>query len=167
MGTVSQDIRLDNRFLDLRTPANQAIFKVQSGVCQASADWGAALPYGEEQFIPLHLPTSPASRRPDLLPPSCPSQLFKELLIGKGFQEIHSPKLIAGASEGGASVFRLDYKGTPACLAQSPQLYKQMAICADFERVFEIGPVFRCEGRRRGVPVISVLPFCLPRGHFI
>jgi aspartyl/asparaginyl-tRNA synthetase len=60
-----------------------------------------------------------------------------------GFQEIHSPKLIAGASEGGASVFKLDYKGTPACLAQSPQLYKQMAICADFERVFEIGPVFR------------------------
>ena len=46
-------------------------------------------------------------------------------------------------SEGGAAVFRLDYKGTPACLAQSPQLYKQMAICADFERVFEVGPVFR------------------------
>lgn len=70
-------------------------------------------------------------------------QLFKELLLGLGFQEIHSPKLIAGASEGGASVFKLDYKGTPACLAQSPQLYKQMAICADLERVFEIGPVFR------------------------
>ncbi len=40
-------------------------------------------------------------------------------------------------------MFRLDYMGTPACLAQSPQLYKQMAICADFERVFEVGPVFR------------------------
>jgi aspartyl-tRNA synthetase len=40
-------------------------------------------------------------------------------------------------------VFRVDYMGTPGCLAQSPQLYKQMAISADFERVFEIGPVFR------------------------
>jgi aspartyl-tRNA synthetase len=63
--------------------------------------------------------------------------------LSQGFQEIHSPKLIAGASEGGASVFKLEYKGLPACLAQSPQLYKQMAICADMERVFEVGPVFR------------------------
>jgi hypothetical protein len=39
---------------------------------------------------------------------------------------------------------RFDYMGRPGCLAQSPQLYKQMAICADFDRVFEIGPVFRC-----------------------
>jgi aspartyl-tRNA synthetase len=38
---------------------------------------------------------------------------------------------------------RFDYMGRPGCLAQSPQLYKQMAICADFERVFEVGPVFR------------------------
>jgi aspartyl/asparaginyl-tRNA synthetase len=48
-------------------------------------------------------------------------------------------------------VFRLDYMGRPACLAQSPQLPKQMAICADFDRVFEIGPVFRwgvCVTRR-------------------
>jgi hypothetical protein len=42
---------------------------------------------------------------------------------------------------------RLDYMGRPGCLAQSPQLYKQMAICADFERVFEVGPVFRWVGR--------------------
>ncbi len=45
-------------------------------------------------------------------------------------------------------MFRLDYMGTPACLAQSPQLYKQMAITADCERVFEIGPVFRCDALR-------------------
>lgn len=72
-------------------------------------------------------------------------QIFREVLLAENFLEIHSPKLIAGASEGGAAVFRLDYMGTPACLAQSPQLYKQMAICADMERVFEIGPVFRAE----------------------
>jgi aspartyl/asparaginyl-tRNA synthetase len=74
---------------------------------------------------------------------SCFAQIFKETLLAEDFQEIHTPKLIAGASEGGAAVFRLDYMGTPACLAQSPQLYKQMAICADLDRVFEIGPVFR------------------------
>lgn len=70
-------------------------------------------------------------------------QLFREALLDKGFQEIHTPKLIAGTSEGGAAVFRFDYMGRDGCLAQSPQLYKQMAICADFDRVFEIGPVFR------------------------
>ena len=42
-------------------------------------------------------------------------------------------------------MFKLDYMGQPACLAQSPQLYKQMAIMADFGGVFEIGPVFRAE----------------------
>ena len=50
-----------------------------------------------------------------------------------------------GESEGGSDVFRTDYFGTPACLAQSPQLYKQMAISSDLERVYEIGPVFRAE----------------------
>lgn len=58
---------------------------------------------------------------------------------------IHTPKLVAGSSEGGAAVFKLDYKGQPACLAQSPQLYKQMAICGGFDRVFEVGSVFRAE----------------------
>ena len=51
--------------------------------------------------------------------------LFREALLERGFIEIHTPKLIAGASEGGAAVFKLNYMGTPACLAQSPQLYKQ------------------------------------------
>jgi len=47
-------------------------------------------------------------------------------------KKFHTPKLIDGSSEGGASVFKLDYKGRPACLAQSPQLHKQMAISGDF-----------------------------------
>lgn len=59
------------------------------------------------------------------------------------FLEIHSPKLMAAASESGAELFRLPYFGGEATLAQSPQFYKQMAIAAGFERVFEIGPVFR------------------------
>jgi aspartyl/asparaginyl-tRNA synthetase len=53
--------------------------------------------------------------------------------------------LISAKSEGGANVFTVTYFDRPAYLAQSPQLYKQMAIVADLERVFEIGPVFRAE----------------------
>jgi aspartyl-tRNA synthetase len=59
------------------------------------------------------------------------------------FIEIHSPKLMRGASESGAELFRVEYFGNYAYLAQSPQFYKQMAIAAGFDRVFEIGPVFR------------------------
>mmetsp|Transcript_26237 Transcript_26237/g.36951 ORF Transcript_26237/g.36951 Transcript_26237/m.36951 type:complete len:579 (+) Transcript_26237:88-1824(+) len=103
--SVGLDTRLNNRVLDLRTPANQAIFTIQSAVCQ----------------------------------------LFREFLYQNHFVEIHSPKFIGTASEGGANVFKCGYFDTTAYLAQSPQFYKQMGICADFERVFEIGPVFRAE----------------------
>jgi len=102
---LGQELRLDNRWIDLRVPANNAIMRLQSAVCQ----------------------------------------LYREALYKEGFVEIHSPKIISGESEGGAGVFRLDYFGAPACLAQSPQLYKQMAISADMERVFEVGAVFRAE----------------------
>lgn len=70
---------------------------------------------------------------------------IQSYLRSHGFVEIKTPKLIGGASEGGADVFKVDYFGKPACLAQSPQLYKQMAIVGDFKRVFEVGPVFRAE----------------------
>ncbi|KAJ6484696.1 hypothetical protein C8R45DRAFT_290382 [Mycena sanguinolenta] len=102
---VLLDARLRNRVLDLRTPTNQAVFKLQSAICD----------------------------------------LFREFLNNNGFLEIHTPKLQGPAAESGASVFRVSYfKGT-AFLAQSPQLAKQMAIAADFERIYEIGPVFRAE----------------------
>lgn len=102
---VSQTVRLNNRFMDLRTPANQAIFKIQSRVCQ----------------------------------------YFRQFFIDRDFIEIHSPKIIPGVSEGGSQVFNVDYFGTQCCLAQSPQLYKQMTVVSDFHRVFEVGPVFRAE----------------------
>lgn len=66
-------------------------------------------------------------------------------MVSQGFVEIHTPKIIGGTSEGGSEVFKLDYFGKEACLAQSPQLYKQMMIMGDFDRVFEIGHVFRAE----------------------
>ncbi|BFZ64666.1 aspartate--tRNA ligase dps1 [Saitoella coloradoensis] len=72
-------------------------------------------------------------------------QLFKEYLLSQNFVEIHTPKIIAAASEGGANVFKMNYFKGNAYLAQSPQLYKQMLIAADYERVFEIAPVFRAE----------------------
>jgi nondiscriminating aspartyl-tRNA synthetase len=63
-----------------------------------------------------------------------------------GFMEIHSPKLMGTFSESGAEVFKVDYfRERKAYLAQSPQFYKQMAIAAGFERVFEVGPAFRAE----------------------
>jgi aspartyl-tRNA synthetase len=105
LAVVKQDTRLNNRVIDLRVTTNQAIFRLQSGVCQ----------------------------------------IYREFLLSRDFVEIHSPKLIGGTSEGGANVFRLKYFEQDACLAQSPQLYKQMAVCGDLTRVFEIGPVFRAE----------------------
>lgn len=72
-------------------------------------------------------------------------RVYREFLLEKDFVEIHTPKLLGGSSEGGANVFLLKYFGQDACMAQSPQLYKQKAICGDIKRVFEIGPVFRAE----------------------
>jgi nondiscriminating aspartyl-tRNA synthetase len=69
---------------------------------------------------------------------------FRSTLQAQGFTEIQTPKIVASATEGGANVFELDYFGTPAYLAQSPQFYKQMMVGV-FERVFEVGPVFRAE----------------------
>ena len=70
---------------------------------------------------------------------------LREFLLEKNFVEIHTPKLIAAASESGSDVFEVKYFDTNAYLAQSPQFYKQMAMAAGLERIFETGPVFRAE----------------------
>ena len=69
---------------------------------------------------------------------------FREFLYGENFTEVHTPKLVATGAEGGANIFKLNYFGKEAYLAQSPQFYKQMMVGV-FERVFEIAPVFRAE----------------------
>lgn len=102
---VNLDTRLDSRVIDLRTPTNQAIFRIQHGI----------------------------------------SALFREFLSKRNFTEIHTPKILGAASEGGSNVFEISYFKRSAFLAQSPQFYKQQLIAADFERVFEIAPVFRAE----------------------
>ena len=70
---------------------------------------------------------------------------LREFLLEKNFVEIHTPKLIAAASESGSDVFEVKYFDTKAYLAQSPQFYKQMAMASGLERIFESGPVFRAE----------------------
>lgn len=102
---VNLDTRLDARVIDLRTPTNQAIFKIQAAI----------------------------------------SKLFREFLDSKKFTEIHTPKMIAAPSEGGSNVFEITYFKGNAYLAQSPQFYKQQLIAGDFEKVYEIAPVFRAE----------------------
>ena len=70
---------------------------------------------------------------------------MREFLVKRNFVEIHTPKLIAAASESGSDVFEVKYFDGKAYLAQSPQFYKQMAMAAGLERIFETGPVFRAE----------------------
>ena len=72
------------------------------------------------------------------------SRAFREYLTAQGFTEIHTPKIVHAGAEGGSNIFRLDYFGRKAFLAQSPQFYKQTMV-GSFQRVFEIGPVFRAE----------------------
>ena len=70
---------------------------------------------------------------------------MREFLVNRNFIEIHTPKLIAAASESGSDVFEVKYFDGKAYLAQSPQFYKQMAMASGLERIFETGPVFRAE----------------------
>lgn len=72
------------------------------------------------------------------------TQALREYLVANEFVEIDTPKLLAEATEGGAEVFKLDYFGKTATLAQSPQFYKQIMVGA-YERVFEIGHSYRAE----------------------
>ncbi len=99
------DTRLDNRFIDLRKPEVQAVFKIRDVVINA-----------------VH-----------------------EHLRKHGFVEVHTPKIIASSSEGGADVFKFKYFEKDAFLAQSPQLYKQMLMATGLDRVYEIAWYFRAE----------------------
>lgn len=72
-------------------------------------------------------------------------QGLREYAMQNGCTEMHTPKLMGTASESGVEVFKLEYFDRSAYLAQSPQFYKQMAVAAGIDRVFEIGPVFRAE----------------------
>jgi len=70
---------------------------------------------------------------------------MREYWVKEDFVEMHSPKIMGSPSESGAELFEVEYFERKAYLAQSPQFYKQMAMAAGFERVFEVGPVFRAD----------------------
>lgn len=69
---------------------------------------------------------------------------FRDFMFAQKFTEVRTPKIVAGNAEGGANVFKLEYFGKKAFLAQSPQFYKQTMVCV-YDRVFEVAPVFRAE----------------------
>jgi nondiscriminating aspartyl-tRNA synthetase len=71
-------------------------------------------------------------------------EAIRDFLFEKGFVEVHTPRIIATATEGGAALFNVDYFGEKAYLAQSPQLYKEQLVMS-LEKVFEVGPFFRAE----------------------
>ncbi len=71
-------------------------------------------------------------------------EAIRSFLFDKGFLEVHTPRIIASATEGGSALFAVDYFGEKAFLAQSPQLYKEQLVMS-FEKVFEVGPFFRAE----------------------
>ncbi|MFH0836103.1 MAG: aspartate--tRNA(Asn) ligase [Candidatus Micrarchaeota archaeon] len=99
------DVRLDNRFVDLRRKEPSAIFKIRHTVQQA----------------------------------------FREFLLNAGFQEINTPTIVSSSTEGGADLFPVIYFEKQAYLAQSPQLYKQLAVVGGMDKVFMTQPVFRAE----------------------
>lgn len=99
------DVRLDWRFLDLRRPEQNLIFRIQTTFLHA----------------------------------------LRQVWFERGFIEVHTPKLMASASESRAELFEVDYFEGKAYLAQSPQLYKQMAQAAGFGGIFEVGPAFRAD----------------------
>lgn len=101
----SLDKRMDWRFLDLRNPKQNLIFRIQTTFEHA----------------------------------------LRTYWIDNDFVELHTPKLMASASESRAELFSLDYFETTAYLAQSPQNFKQMAQAAGFGKIFEVGPAFRAD----------------------
>ncbi len=99
------DTRLDYRFMDLRKPRIQAIFRIRHQMLQS----------------------------------------VRQFLSEEGFIEVNTPKIVSTATEGGTELFPVSYFEKEAFLNQSPQLYKQVLMAAGFEKVFEIGPIFRAE----------------------
>lgn len=112
------------------------------------------LPLDPSEKVPADLDTRLDNRFLDLRRPKI-TALFKlrsemlravrDTFYREGFIEVNTPKLVASATEGGTELFPLSYFEREAFLSQSPQLYKQMLMAAGFERVFEIGPIFRAE----------------------
>jgi nondiscriminating aspartyl-tRNA synthetase len=114
----------------------------------------APLPMGVVDKVGVELDTRLNSRFMDLRRPETAAVFrirasvlkgIRSLLEREGFFEIHTPKIVATATEGGTALFPVQYFESKAYLNQSPQLFKQMMMATGFDRVYEIGPAFRAE----------------------
>jgi len=146
----------------VKRPENMVNEKIETGQVEMSAETLVVLseaetppiPVGEENVEEVEIDKRMDWRWLDLRKPKNAlifkvwthmEQAFREFWISNNYIEVHSPKLIATASESGSEVFEVKYFDKKAYLAQSPQFYKQMAMASGFEKVFEVGPVFRAE----------------------
>ena len=96
---------------------------------------------------------------------TCMVSAMRRFLLDENFLEIHTPKLIATASESGSDVFELNYFDGKAYLSQSPQFYKQMAMAGGFDRIFEVGPSFRAEKSHTSRHTTEFTSFDLELSH--
>ena len=146
----------------VKRPANMVNDKIETGQVEMPVEELKVLseaetppiPVGEDSTVEPGIDTKMDWRWLDLRNPknllifkvwTLLEQSFREFWTSNDYIEIHSPKLIGAPSESGSEVFEVKYFDKKAYLAQSPQFYKQMAMAAGFEKVFEVGPVFRAE----------------------
>jgi len=86
-------------------------------------------------------------------------ELLNEAMTMNNFTQVFTPKVVASGAEGGSTLFKLDYFGRPAYLAQSPQLYKQMLMSTGLDRIYEVGPAFRAEHSNTNRHVTEFISF--------
>ncbi|MCL2711833.1 MAG: aspartate--tRNA(Asn) ligase [Methanomassiliicoccaceae archaeon] len=121
---------------------------------ESYSDAFVPLPMGVIDKVNVEMDTRLNNRFMDLRKPeiravfelkSIMTGLLNEIMTANGFVNVFTPKIVDSGAEGGASLFKVDYFGKQAYLAQSPQLYKQMLMSTGLDRVYEIAPAFRAE----------------------
>ena len=136
--------------------------------CEVYSEAGVPLPMGVIDKVNVEMDTRLNNRFMDLRKPeiraifelkSIMVNLINEAMQANGFINVNTPKIVASGAEGGATLFKLDYFGKDAYLAQSPQLYKQMLMSTGLDRIYEIGPAFRAEHSNTNRHVTEFMSF--------
>ncbi|MCL2143866.1 MAG: aspartate--tRNA(Asn) ligase [Methanomassiliicoccaceae archaeon] len=132
------------------------------------SDAAVPLPMGVIDKVNVEMDTRLNNRFIDLRKPevraifelkSLMLELLNEAMVSNGFLQVFTPKIVESGAEGGATLFKLDYFGRPAYLAQSPQLYKQMLMSTGLDRIYEISPAFRAEHSNTNRHVTEFISF--------
>jgi aspartyl-tRNA synthetase len=132
------------------------------------SDAAVPLPMGVIDKVNVEMDTRLNNRFMDLRKPeiraifelkSIMLELLNEAMTSNGFLQVFTPKVVASGAEGGSTLFKLDYFGRPAYLAQSPQLYKQMLMSTGLDRIYEVGPAFRAEHSNTNRHVTEFISF--------